>query len=795
MQSDLYNNNELDINLREEVLRYVSFWPYLIILILIALLTSFIYLRYATSYYETVAVIEILDESQDSEMALPTELTVFNRSMINLENEINILNSFNIHSKVAKELKSNLLYYDVGSVKSSLTTRDKWFDDYQLDFKINTNLIEATVSYNITIEDNKLLIEEFDSSLNSSTIYKFDSTSTSDNQHNLPFDLSINAEKNISLTKSLTIVTIESITDEFRKKLVITPLGDDSDQLSISMLHENYEIAEEYLRGLLKAFDNDGIFDRQLEYERTIEFVNKREVILKKELESVELRKQSFKQSNNISNLSVDADNNIDLKFNYNSEIFESESQKTIANYLLETIEQNEYDYLPLNIGLENFDLNNFISNYNLIVSEKNKYLSEAGPNNVLVKSLQSQLDNLIENITISINNYLESIEIKIEKLKSKELEFDNIYNKVPQNEKTLRSIERELSIKEALYLLLLQKREEAAINLAVVKPTIKIIDNPISNLIPKSPQPKLIYFSALVSSILIYFIALYLWFMFDNKVHNKSQLQKLLNEHIPIIGEIPFIKDFESNKNDSTPRSVIAESIRMVLSNLKFSASISSNSSNYSQTIIFTSSIKGEGKTLASVKTASALAYDLKKDKKVILVGTDLRNPQIHKNFGVEKNQKGISEILYNNAHKNYKDYVQTFDNLDVLFSGAIPPNPTSLLSSDNFKDLILLLKKDYDYVIIDSAPCLLVSDTFQFIEMADSVVFMFRANFTDSKIVDFINETYSSKNIKNFNVVINAVGNSSSYGYKYGYQYGYKYGYKYGYNYGYGYGYSSDS
>jgi len=130
-------------------------------------------------------------------------------------------------------------------------------------------------------------------------------------------------------------------------------------------------------------------------------------------------------------------------------------------------------------------------------------------------------------------------------------------------------------------------------------------------------------------------------------------------------------------------------------------------------------------------------------------------------------------------------------FENLDILFSGAIPHNPTALLSSNIFKNLLSLLKNDYDYIIIDSAPCLLVSDTFQFIEYADSVVYLFRANYTDSKIVEFINETYQSKKIKNFNIVINAVGNSASYGYKYGYQYGYKYGY----NYGYGYGYSAEN
>ena len=285
----------------------------------------------------------------------------------------------------------------------------------------------------------------------------------------------------------------------------------------------------------------------------------------------------------------------------------------------------------------------------------------------------------------------------------------------------------------------------------------------------------------------------LWLWFFLDNKVHSKEQLEKLINPEIPIIGEIPFINDFDTSQKDFMNRSVISESIRMLISNLRFTT-FKDMKSEKGHTIIFTSSIKGEGKTLASVSTAMSLANDMSKDKKVVLIGTDLRNPQVHKNFGVEKTQIGLSDLIYKNDYKNFKNYISRFDNLDVLFSGSIPPNPTAMLSSKTFENLIAILKDDYDYIIIDSAPCLLVSDTLQFINFADSVVYLFRSNFTDSKITNYINEIFTEKQIKNLNIVMNAVGNSSAYGYKYGYQYGYKYGYKYSYNYGYGYGYSAD-
>lgn len=789
-----YDSFDDNLNFKEEILRYFSFWPYLLVLLLSFFLVAFAYLRYTAYTYETTSLIEIIDEAQDSEMALPTELTVFNRSMINLENEINILKSYDLNSKVVGDLKSNVLHYTVGSIKTSLVDEELWFDDYNLSFKVDTKNIESIKIFTINVDDGKLFINEFDESEDNSKLYRFNSLTTASENHNLPFELSIKSDKNITSQRLIKLVPVEYMVNQIRSKLSVNASGIDSDQLVLKLVYENPKISEKYLNGLMNAFDEDGISDRQLEYQRTIKFVDERELILKKELEVIELRKQNFKKSNNLSDLSVDAGNNIDLKYTYNSEIFQVESQMTIANFLLESLNDKSYDYLPINIGLDDFDLNNMILEYNKIVTERNRYLTEAGPNNILVKSTQTQLDSLINNISTSIKNYLNSIELKITNLKAKELEFENVYSRVPENEKILRSIERELSIKEALYLLLLQKKEEAAINLAVVKPSIKIIDYPITNLSSKSPKSYIIYLVSFLIAVAIYFFVLFIWFFLDNKVHHKEQLSKKLDNNIPIICEIPFIDGKGSLSLNSTAqsRSVLAEGIRMLVSNLRFTSPNFDDSKNC-KSVLFTSSIKGEGKTLASVNTALNLAHDLKKDKKVILLGTDLRNPQIHKSFGVEKNQKGISEIIYKNDFKNYNSYIKKFDNLDVLFSGAIPPNPTSLLSSETFQNLLTELKKDYDYIIIDSAPCLLVSDTFQFINLVDSVVYIFRANFTDSKIIDYINEIYESGKAKNLNLVLNAVGNSASYGYKYGYQYGYKYGYKYSYNYGYGYGYTS--
>ena len=433
-----YEIEDSSLEVKNEIMRYVSFWPYLIILLTIFVSSVFLYLRYTDFNFKTTTVIEILDESQNREMALPTELTVFNRSMINLENEINRLTSYALNSSVVKDIKANILYYEVGRIKKTQTTPESWFNDYKLDFIINTDLIEENLVFKIYSSENKLEINTYDSNENFIKTNKFNSLTTLNEKHNLPFNLTIDSDDYLDLERELRLVPVKSQTNKFRSSLKVMALGQDSDQLSLTLTHENPSIAQMYLNALTSNFDNDGIFDRKLEYNRTIEFVNIREKILKQDLNLIEAKKQSYKQDNNLTDIKLDANNNIDLKYTYNSEIFQLESQRQIAEYLNDLIDETEYGYLPINIGLENFDLNNMINQYNSVVSDRLRYLNESGSNNFLVKSLEPQLENLIQNISTSLANFSGSIDLKLKNLKLKELQFDVEYNKVPENEKTL---------------------------------------------------------------------------------------------------------------------------------------------------------------------------------------------------------------------------------------------------------------------------------------------------------------------------------------------------------------------
>ena len=789
-------SNTNEINFTKLIFRYLSFWPYYLIGIVVSTSIAFTYLRYAEYQYYSDTVIEVIDKAQDSEMALPTSMTIFNRSMINLNNEIGRLRSFDLNRYVSSTLKSNVRFFSLGIVKTKEESNSSFFKDYDIEYKINTDTITKTLQYELEIEDSKLSISHLNKDEEIIEKTEFNGLSSLEKKHNFPFEISVEKIANTpvsgKITKRVVFYPFNSTVTGFINKLsfgqnnIISSRNSTSgsDQIKISMINNNLDIAKQYLTTLINSFDKDGIEDRQLEYKRTIEFVDNRSVFLQKELSLIEKRKQDFKRINKLTDISSDASISINQQFVYDSELFEAESQKDLLEILSEELDSSKFKLLPVNIGLNNNSLNDLISQYNVLVKERNTLIGYgAGIKNSMVINKETQINDFYNNILTSIESYRTSLEVSIENIIKKEKEFESFYFDIPENEKILRSIERELEIKEALYLLLLQKKEEASINFAVVRPTIKIVDSPKGSNIPVSPVKINTFIISLLTGLLIPIIIISTWFYIDNKIHVKDDLEHL---NIPVVGEVPFtgvdeIKNLNEIVNSS--RLKIHESIRMLIANLNYFFR-GVNNDNLSKSLLITSSVKGEGKTLISTHISKLLSFT---NKKTILVGADLRNPQIHKFTEHDKSEAGLSNYL-SGSETDWKSLIKKSDKLDILLSGSIPPNPAELLESKRFDDLIKELKSIYDYVIIDSAPCLLVADTLQFSKNVDGSLLIVRANQTSKDILKFIKSLKEENKLNNIHLVLNGIGNSQSYGYKYGYQYGYKYGYNYGYGYGYG-------
>jgi capsular exopolysaccharide synthesis family protein len=325
--------------------------------------------------------------------------------------------------------------------------------------------------------------------------------------------------------------------------------------------------------------------------------------------------------------------------------------------------------------------------------------------------------------------------------------------------------------VKERLYVFLLQKREEAALSSAVMSDIAKVVDYAYTNPTPVSPKSRIVLLGSFLISLILPFGFLYIKFLLNTKINDKDEIKKLLPS-LPIAGEIPLL-----NKNDETlirknSTDALAESFRILRTNLNFMGL----NKNKSKVIFVTSTMKGEGKTFTSINLAATISTTR---SKCLLIGADLRNPQIHSFLNIDKNRVGLSKYLYDDTtqlheliiNKPLPDF-----NLDVVLSGEIPPNPSELLVSDRFGEFLEEAKKEYEYIIVDTAPTILVTDTLLISRYADITLYTVRANYTDLQLLDHIREISDAKKLHNIGIVFNGVENNGAYAYNYGYGYGYQ-------------------
>ena len=760
------------INIKHELARYLPFWPWFAFCLAVGLCIAFFNLRYAPRIFETTAKIKVLDESDGLE--LPTSAFIFKRSNINLENEIEILTSYIISERVVRALNLSTTFYEEGTIQTSPLHR------LPFEFKQLTaaDSMAIDINYKIEIQNSKFLITD----LRSEDAIDFKGLNTYDKSHDLPFQLRYSPSVEMPLkqlegkTYLIHFTSIKKATLNLKAQLNIESIGEGSDLLRLVINGEDTEHSEQILNTLIATFNADGIKDRQLVSERTIDFIDDRFVFLAEELDSIEINQQDFKQRNNLIAIATDAEIGLEQRTQSEGEVFKIENQLTLAQLLERSlISDAESDLLPSNIGIDNVGINTLIAEYNLAVIKKDKLANSGGINNPTVKSAETAVTELRWNIDRSLKAYMAQLEASQKQVVSRNNRLLGRVSQMPENEKLLRGIKRQQAIKESLYVLLLQKREEAAINLAITEPSVKVVEYALSGITPISPKSPTVYAVALLGGLLLPFGVLYLMFMLDTKVHSKDDITKA-NSKIPVIGEIPDVKKSKdiifTNPND---RSAVAESFRILSANVDYILPIKEGEKG--KVIYCTSTIKGEGKTYISINLSLALSSI---NKKVLLIGADLRNPQIHTQINEDKHRPGLSNYLHD-VDYNWRDsLINGFDkhpNHHIILSGEIPPNPAHLLTNGRFKTLIEEAKKDYDYIIVDTAPTILITDTMLISQLADATVYVVRADYTEKNLLKFSKELEATGKLKNVAYVINSVGASKSYGY--GYNYGYNYGY----------------
>ncbi|MCW5516905.1 polysaccharide biosynthesis tyrosine autokinase [Muriicola sp. Z0-33] len=754
--------------LKDAAGKYLYYWPLFLGVVLLSVVLGFLYMRYAPITYESVAKIKIIDDEKETNIASEALAKLEGSSTINLENEIEVLKSYRILSQVVRDLRLDIDYYQVGNVKTSQI----WNPPFVLTKPIIEDSIRHSTTYSATIGEKQLTIAN---SEGREAIFSYDTNETA--AAGFPFEVSlaedIDIKNYLGLNYKIILQPIKEAVMQLNKSLHIRSANENSEILYLSIKGTSVDRSESILNSLIAKFDEDGILDRQLVSKRTLEVIDRRFAFLAGELDSIEIGKEDFKRTNSLSYIESDADNTLQRKSDTEDEVFKLENQISLSKILKETvINQVDYSLFPADIGLENSSLNGLVNNYNTLALEREKLLPNVGVNHPTLRALSEQLERGKVNIIKSVNVYQAQLRSSLRRLNQEKSIASAQFSGIPEKEKMLRAIERQQRIKENLYLLLLEKREEAAINLAATSPSIKVVDYALTSNERLSPNSIVVYPVAVMLGLLAPFLLLFVRFSLDTKVRERADISKLGPE-VPIAAEIPRLKKGKRVFSGTTDRSVLAESFRILTTNVNYL--MPENKADDAKVIYVTSSIKGEGKTMVALNLSLAYA-SLKKN--VLLIGADFRNPQLHQYLHKKKPVKGLADYL---THRtlDWREFVQPGigDNgyHKVCFSRTIPPNATELLSGKGFKKFIEQARKEFDYIILDTAPTVLVTDTFLISEQADMTLFLLRSGHTEKRLLEFTKELKKNNRLKNMAFVLNGVGQGKSRSYNYGYGYGY--------------------
>ena len=573
------------------------------------------------------------------------------------------------------------------------------------------------------------------------------------------------------------------------ENLSIEPTSKTTSVVTVSLKNSSLQRGQDFINQLLEMYNRNTNNDKNEIAQKTAEFIDERIGIISKELGSTEADLETFKRDAGITDLSSDAQIALTGNAEYEKKQVENRTQISLVEDLKKYLGHNEYEILPSNVGLKDITLAAQIDRYNEMLIERKRLLRTSTENNPAIINLDTSIRATKANVQATLEGTLQGLFITKADLDREAKRYMRRISDAPGQERQYVSIARQQEIKAGLYLMLLQKREENAIMLAATANNAKIIDDAIADVIPVSPKRSIIYLAALCLGIAIPVVVIFLIDLTKFKIEGRADVEKLTS--VPVVGDIP-LTDEKNTKDGSiavfeNQNNLMSETFRNIRTNIQFMLQ------NDKKVILVTSTVSGEGKSFTSANLAISLSL---LGKKVVIVGLDIRKPGLNKVFNLSSKEKGITQYLAN-PEMDLMSLVQSSDvnkNLYILPGGTVPPNPTELLARDGLDKAIEILKKNFDYVILDTAPIGMVTDTLLIGRVADLSAYVCRADYTHKAEYTLINELFHEQKLPNLCTIINGVDLKKR---KYGYYYGYgKYGKHYGYGkrYGYGYGYGQE-
>ena len=797
MKENPYENNmneqdEEKINYQELLFRYIIHWPWFVASVLVCLIGAWVYLHFQTPVYQVSASIMIKDDKKGSGSTDLGNLGIGGviTSTQGIDNEIEVLRSKTILKEVVNNLELYITYYDedelpekelyqTSPVIVNLTAQeaDKLPGSALLAMKLSPEGV-LDVNLKVGLNEYNQRFEKLPAVLPTDAgTFGFalkDSLSGGQMEGH-------KGERHIRAVVSRPF----GVAKGYQGALSIAPTSRTTSVAVVSLMNTNIQRARDFINKLMEMYNRNTNNDKNEVAEKTREFINERIKIIDEELGSTEDKLEAFKRNAGLTDISSDAQLAVSGNAEYEKRRVDNGTQINLVRDLIKYINNplNEYELLPGNIGLSDAGLTTQIGRYNELIIERKRLLRTSTESNPMIVNLDTSIRAMKSNVQAAINGTLQGLLIVKADLEREAGRFSRRISDAPGQERQYVSIARQQEIKAGLYLMLLQKREENAITLAATANNAKIIDEPVATGGPLSPKPNMIYMIALVLGVGMPVGVIFLIGLTKFKIEGRGDVEKLTR--LPIVGDVPLTNEKAGSiavfENQNT---LMSETFRHIRTNLQFMLE------NDQKVILVTSTVSGEGKSFISSNLAISLSL---LGKRVIIVGLDIRKPGLNKIFNIPRKEQGITQYL-SNPEKNLMDFVQPSDvskNLYILPGGIVPPNPTELLARDGLDKAIETLKKNFDYVILDTAPAGMVTDTLLVGRVADLSVYVCRADYSRKAEFTLINELAADNKLPNICTIINGLDLKKK---KYGYYYGYgKYGKYYGYGkrYGYGYGY----
>ena len=768
--------------IREILSTYLRHWKWFLLSLAAAIAIAIVYLRYAVPKYEARAKIKIIeDQSSAGGLELFSDIGMLSGGNTMVEDEVEVFNSRSNIIQVVRELGLNTRIISLGNIRNT-----ELYDNPPLNLNFlsaDSVINRSAYSFFVTgISDTSFRFSREEDG--PAQLYAFGKTIET------PLgDLVItpnfeNAEAYSDRKLMVSITPVSKVAENYQARVRVAIAEEFSNIVTLSLEDPIPNRARDFLNTLIRIYNENAIADKKAVADKTSQFINDRIAAISSNLTNVDESAEELKTERGLTDIQSEANINLNFGASNRQQLASSRTQLEIAASMQDLVRQQDgYEIMPTNIGLDDPTIASTTARYNQLVAERRRLMRSTTERSPVIQNLDQELDGLKQSMQSSLNSKVNNLGMQVSTLTNQQAIINSKIYSAPRNERDLRDITRQQQTTESLYLYLLQKREEAQIAVASTAPKSQVIDSAyhVSDT-PVSPRRKLVFLVSVIFGLLVPFSVIYARDLLDNKIHSRYNLEQIIHD-APVLGELPRLGKKDNKFIVKDDRSILAESLRIIRTNLDYLLK-ARRGGGKNNLIFVTSGTPGEGKTFFSTNLSLVLAGNR---KRVLLIGADIRNPKLYTyflnnnvdNMGKSGRNKdaGLTEYLYDDKLQS-RDIINSMlvdqHAIDVIFSGRIPPNPAELLMNERMKELLDEMSRDYDYVVVDTAPILVVTDTLLFSDKADVMVYVARAGVTARDTLDFPAKLKEEGKINHLAFIVNDVKQTNlGYGGKYGYGY----------------------